>query len=47
MALILNTDFSMVFDDFVQGDLREVGLVAQVLDVNGNSFDEVYSSGHG
>ena len=36
-------DFSMsAADDFVQGDLREVGLVAQVLDVNGDSFDEIY-----
>ena len=36
-------EFSMsAADDFVQGDLREVGLVAQVLDVNGDSFDEIY-----
>ena len=36
-------DFSMsAADDFVQGDLREVGLVAQVLDVEGDSFDEIY-----
>ena len=36
-------DFSMsAADDFVRGDLREVGLVARVLDVEGDSFDEIY-----
>ena len=29
-------------DEFIQGDLREVGLVARVLDVEGDSFDEIY-----
>ena len=29
-------------DEFIQGDLREVGLVARVLDVEGGSFDEIY-----
>ena len=29
-------------DEFIQGDLREVGLVARVLDVEGSSFDEIY-----
>ena len=29
-------------DEFIQGDLREVGLVATVLDVEGGSFDEIY-----
>ena len=28
-------------DEFIQGDLREVGLVARVLDVEGDSFDAV------
>jgi nucleoside-diphosphate-sugar epimerase len=31
-----------VAHEFALGDLREVGLVAQVLDVNGDSFDEIY-----
>ena len=29
-------------DEFIQGDLREVGLVARVLDVEGDSFDQIY-----
>ena len=29
-------------DEFIQGDLREVGLVARVLDHEGDSFDEIY-----
>ena len=29
-------------DEFIQGDLREVGLVARVLEVEGSSFDEIY-----
>ena len=29
-------------DEFIQGDLREVGLVERVLDVEGSSFDEIY-----
>ena len=29
-------------DEFLQGDLREVGLVARVLDVEGDSFDQIY-----
>ena len=38
-----NTEFSSTqANEFVTGDLREVGLVAQVLDVNGDSFDEIY-----
>ena len=36
-------DFSMsAADDFVRGDLREVGLVARVLEVEGEAFDEIY-----
>jgi len=36
-------DFTMsAADEFIQGDLREVGLVARVLDVEGDSFDEIY-----
>ena len=38
-----NTEFSSTqANEFVTGDLREVGLVARVLDVNGDSFDEIY-----
>ena len=29
-------------DEFIQGDLREVGLVARVLDHEGDSFDQIY-----
>ena len=29
-------------DEFIQGDLREVGLVARVIDVEGDSFDQIY-----
>ena len=36
-------DFTMsAADEFIQGDLREVDLVARVLDVEGDSFDEIY-----
>ncbi len=36
-------DFSeSAADEFIQGDLREVGLVARVLDVEGDSFDQIY-----
>ena len=36
-------DFTMsAADEFIQGDLREVGLVARALDVEGDSFDEIY-----
>ena len=36
-------DFSMsAADEFIQDDLRDVGLVARALDVNGDSFDEIY-----
>jgi len=31
-----------VADEFVQGDLREVGFVSRVLDIEGDSFDEIY-----
>ena len=29
-------------DEFIQGDLREVGLVSRVMDVEGDSFDQIY-----
>ena len=36
-------DFTMsAADEFIQGDLRDVGLVATALDVEGDSFDEIY-----
>ena len=36
-------EFSMsVADEFIQDDLRDVGLVARALDVEGDSFDEIY-----
>ena len=36
-------DFTMsAADEFIIGDLREVGLVARVLDIHEDSFDEIY-----
>jgi len=31
-----------VADEFIQGDLRQVGFVSRVLDIEGDSFDEIY-----
>ena len=36
-------DFTMsAADEFIQDDLRDVGLVARALDVEGDTFDEIY-----